>query len=62
MAIDLFGQRQPACTPQATAACVQRQTLGLGLGFVVQPVRMGRLSKCLVVEHGFLPLAGSTAD
>ncbi|MHB1244085.1 MAG: hypothetical protein ACYC1P_11920 [Gaiellaceae bacterium] len=54
---DLSGQG--ARTPDAAAACLRRQARGLGVGLVVQPVVMNDLSKFVVLEHGFLPLATS---
>ena len=52
---DLCGER--ARTPNAAVARLQGQARGLGLGLVVQPVVMDDLSKFVVLEHVFLPLA-----
>ena len=46
------GQRQPARPPVASTASLERQAFRLGFALALEPVLMGQLSKCLVVQHG----------
>jgi hypothetical protein len=45
-------ERLPPSSPAPAAACLEHQTLGLGLVLTLEPTLKGQLSKCLVVQHG----------
>jgi len=45
-------QRQPTSTSVTPTASLQRQPLGVSLELASEPMLMGQLSKCLVVQHG----------
>lgn len=45
-------QRQPASTSVTPTASLQRQALTVSFELASEPMLMGQLSKCLVMQHG----------
>jgi len=54
-------QRQPTSTPVTPTASLQCQALSVSFELASEPMLMGQLSKCLVVQHGLSSFLVSSA-